>query len=90
MEIEEVIKLSEGKRGKKYISLEWEVTDDVTVEHEEWLVILGQDVSGQGEGTRGAQRLLLVGKGDGDPEPREENILNVADNNNNVMSELWL
>ena len=56
--------------------LEREVTDDVTVEHEEWLVILGQDVSGQGEGTRGAQRLLLVGEGDGDPEPREENILN--------------
>ena len=65
--------------------LEREITDDVTVEHEEWLVILGQDVSGQGEGTRGAQRLLLVGKGDGDPEPGEENIFNVADNNNNVL-----
>jgi hypothetical protein len=54
--------------------LEGEITDDVTVQHKEGLVVLAEDVLGEGEGSGGAQGLLLVGEGDADAETRGFNL----------------
>ena len=49
--------------------LEGEVTDDVTVEDEEGLLVLAEDLLGEGEGAGRSQRLLLVREGDLDAQP---------------------
>ena len=49
--------------------LEREITNHVTVEHKEGLVILSEHLAGEGKRAGGAKGLLLVGEGDRDPEP---------------------
>jgi hypothetical protein len=49
--------------------LEGKVTDDVTVEDEEGLLVLAEDLLGEGEGAGCSQRLLLVREGDLDAQP---------------------
>jgi hypothetical protein len=54
--------------------LEGKVTDDVTVEDEEGLLVLAEDLLGEGERSGCSQRLFLVREGDLDAQPGRLNL----------------